>query len=272
MSSMNNKTKNIAFFGGSFNPPHNAHIKIGKYLIDNFDFDKVLYVPTYYTKHKDYNSIDSYEDRYNMIKLAVEDLCNIKNYNSINCKLNKNTDNSFNKLTDDNINNCTKIQISSIEKELYSLNRDYTYTYNVLKFLEEKDKIDNLNNKYTIVIGFDSIYNINTWYNYKSLINEYEFIIFDRKCDEINYNDNSCRGGYYPSENSSIDKKTYLDKFNSELNLKYIYKDNLELDDISSTYIRNKFSIYYKTNDDKIIEELNKHLNENVIKYILNNN
>ena len=267
MSSMNNKTKNIAFFGGSFNPPHIAHIKIGEYLLNNFNFDKILYVPTYYTKHKNYNSIDSYFDRYNMIKLAVEDMFNINTCKSNN----ENTEDNSDRYTNDKTNKYSKIQISDIEKELYSVNKDYTYTYNVLKFLEDKDKFKNENNKYTIVIGFDSIYNINTWYNYKNLLNDYDFIIFDRKNDEINDDEKNCMGGYHPPENSLIDKKTYLKKLNIELNLKFIYKDNLELDNISSSYIRNKFSIYYKTNDNKILNELNKYINENVIKYILNN-
>ena len=264
MSSMNSeKVNNIAFFGGSFNPPHISHIKIGKYLINNFDFDKILYVPTYYTKHKNFNSIESYEDRYNMINLAIEDISNIKSYKSTN-------DN--NKYTVDNNNKYLKIQISNIEKELYDVNKDYTYTYNVLKFLEEKDKLNDENNKYTIVIGFDSIYNIHTWYNYKNLLNEYEFIIFDRKCDEINNDNNTYRAGYYTPENSLLDKKSYLDILNKEFNLKYIYKDNIELYEISSSYIRNKFNIYYNTYDNKILDELKKYLNKNVIEYIINNN
>ena len=248
MSSMNNETKNVAFFGGSFNPPHIAHIKIGEYLINSFNFNKILYVPTYYTKHKNYNSIEAYEDRYNMIKLAIEDISNINIDNNIN----------------ENINNHPKIQISDIEKELYIIKKDYTYTYDVLKFLEDKDNLKNEINKYSIVIGFDSIYNIHTWHNYIDLINEYEFIIFDRKLNYV--------GEYHTPEYSFIDKELYLQKLNKELNLKYIYKDNLELEDISSSYIRDMINIFYKTNDSKILDNLSKYLNENVIEYIINNN
>lgn len=57
----------IAIFGGSFNPPHRMHEKIGLHLIENRIVDKVVYVPT----GNKYNKKDliSAEHRYNMLKL-----------------------------------------------------------------------------------------------------------------------------------------------------------------------------------------------------------
>ena len=237
MNSMNNKTKKIAFLGGSFNPPHIAHKSIIEYLLKNFDYDKILLVPSYYTKHKIYNSIDSYEDRLNMLNLSLDVI----------------------KKTNDNI------EVSNIEKALYDINKDFTYTYNVLKLLEEKNKKDNNSCEYYIIIGFDSIINIETWYNYKELIDEYKFIIFDRKEDIY---DNKVEN----KKNNTNEKNKYLEELNKKYNLKYTYIDNCDLASISSSYIRNKFNEYYKNNDNGILLELENYLDKEVIHYILNKN
>lgn len=62
----------IGIFGGSFNPPHNMHISIGKYLLDNHYLDKIVYVPTG-IKYEYKDNLESNKHRYNMLKLATKD-------------------------------------------------------------------------------------------------------------------------------------------------------------------------------------------------------
>lgn len=60
----------IGIFGGSFNPVHKMHKKIGKTLLEQGIIDKVIYVPTgnYYDKKE---LIDA-EHRYKMLKLMIQ--------------------------------------------------------------------------------------------------------------------------------------------------------------------------------------------------------
>ena len=61
----------IGIFGGSFNPPHNMHKKIGLKLIEKGYLDKVIYVPTG-DKYKKSNLVSA-KDRYKMLKLMIQD-------------------------------------------------------------------------------------------------------------------------------------------------------------------------------------------------------
>lgn len=65
----------IGIFGGSFNPPHNMHKKIGLELIEKGYLDKVIYVPTG-DKYQKKDLIDATK-RYDMVKLMIEDSENL---------------------------------------------------------------------------------------------------------------------------------------------------------------------------------------------------
>ena len=60
----------IGVFGGSFNPPHKMHLKIGLDLLNNNYLDKIIYVPTG-SKYKYKNNLFSDIDRLNMLKLMT---------------------------------------------------------------------------------------------------------------------------------------------------------------------------------------------------------
>ena len=141
--------KDVAIIGGCFDPVHNGHIEMIKYLVDNYIVDEVFVLPSYYSPHKDNESISSFNDRVNMLNLAIKDI--------------KNT------------------YINTFEEEYYKINNSKTYTYEVLNALKKKY----LNMRFHFVVGFDSIKNINTWHRYKELLNDYWFYIFDREDDEF---------------------------------------------------------------------------------------
>lgn len=58
----------IGFFGGSFNPPTNAHITLAKSAIKICNLEKVIFVPVgdFYEKKDLISGIH----RYNMLKIA----------------------------------------------------------------------------------------------------------------------------------------------------------------------------------------------------------
>ncbi len=61
----------IGIFGGSFNPIHIGHLVIAEAAWQEFGLEKVIFVPTGDTPHKDMHHIPK-ETRYRMVELAVE--------------------------------------------------------------------------------------------------------------------------------------------------------------------------------------------------------
>ena len=64
----------IAIYGGAFNPVHKGHIEIVKQLSEQFDFDKILIIPSKFSPHKSNNALVSDNDRLNMCKLAFNNI------------------------------------------------------------------------------------------------------------------------------------------------------------------------------------------------------
>jgi len=59
----------IAIFGGSFNPPHLAHVLAATVVLSRFDIDRLLVVPTF--QHPFAKSLVPYADRVKMCELAM---------------------------------------------------------------------------------------------------------------------------------------------------------------------------------------------------------
>ncbi len=63
----------IAFFGGTFDPPHCGHLAIARAAADRLCLDRVLFAPVGSQPLKQDSSVASFEDRVAMVKLAVAD-------------------------------------------------------------------------------------------------------------------------------------------------------------------------------------------------------
>ena len=61
----------IAFFGGSFDPPHLGHLAIAHALIKRFDLDEFVFVPAFHAPHKQSAPTSAF-DRYAMLCLATQ--------------------------------------------------------------------------------------------------------------------------------------------------------------------------------------------------------
>lgn len=133
------KTK-VGIMGGTFDPIHNGHLILAEYSKTVFNLDKILFIPTGKTPHKnnDYISSDTY--RYDMTLLAI------------NSNLN--------------------YHLSSIEIE----RKGITYTIDTIKYLQSKFK----DVEFYFILGSDSLYNINKWKGYKELLNLCNFIVAKR--------------------------------------------------------------------------------------------
>ena len=61
----------IGILGGSFNPPHKMHFKMGLDLINKDYADKIIYVPTG-SKYKYKNNLIADEHRFKMLELMIK--------------------------------------------------------------------------------------------------------------------------------------------------------------------------------------------------------
>ena len=60
----------VCLFGGTFDPIHEAHLRLAKEAMKRFSLDQVLFVPARNPPHKDLSSVTPYEDRWRMVEIA----------------------------------------------------------------------------------------------------------------------------------------------------------------------------------------------------------
>ncbi len=65
--------KKIAFYGGSFDPPHNGHLAIAHALTTRFMLDQFVFIPAFHAPHKTRKKPTSAYDRYAMLCLITEE-------------------------------------------------------------------------------------------------------------------------------------------------------------------------------------------------------
>lgn len=63
----------IGIFGGTFNPIHLGHIRLGQLVLDEIKLDKILYIPDNTPPHKSDRNLACGEDRLNMINISLKD-------------------------------------------------------------------------------------------------------------------------------------------------------------------------------------------------------
>ncbi|NVN98190.1 MAG: nicotinate (nicotinamide) nucleotide adenylyltransferase [Geobacteraceae bacterium] len=64
---------NIGLLGGTFNPIHNAHLRIAEAARDRLGLDKILFIPAATPPHKELDGEISFKHRCSMVALAIAD-------------------------------------------------------------------------------------------------------------------------------------------------------------------------------------------------------
>ena len=64
--------KRIGIFGGTFDPPHLAHLIAGAIAVEAFALDKLFLIPANVPPHKTGGNISSSEHRLTMTELAAQ--------------------------------------------------------------------------------------------------------------------------------------------------------------------------------------------------------
>jgi nicotinate-nucleotide adenylyltransferase len=131
-------------YQGTFNPIHNAHIEVAKYVHSKFNFEKIVFIPAFKPPHKNLQDFDMNNamHRLNMVELAVKDY--------------------------------PYFDVSAIE---YTRNKP-SYTFDtvtqIYEIVKPKDKIN-------FIIGTDAFAKIETWYKTEELKKLLNFILFVRE-------------------------------------------------------------------------------------------
>jgi nicotinate-nucleotide adenylyltransferase len=69
--------KRIAFYGGSFDPPHIGHFEIARKLVEQFSLDEFVFIPAFHAPHKKERKPTSAFHRFAMLALATNNLANV---------------------------------------------------------------------------------------------------------------------------------------------------------------------------------------------------
>lgn len=125
---------------GTFNPIHNAHLAMARYVKEHYDYDTILFIPAYKPPHKEIDD-DLANHRFQMVKLAVSGESNFG--------------------------------ISNIEFQ----NERFSYTYFTIEELYKRYKIEG---EIGFIIGFDAFREITDWYETDKLKRLVQFLVFVR--------------------------------------------------------------------------------------------
>lgn len=132
----------IGIYCGSFDPPHLGHLILPCACLQQFNLDKIIYIPSYVSVNKE-SHVASAKDRLHMLKLLIKN------------------------------NPLLEIERYEIEKN------NKTYTYETILYIKEKYGISKEN--LYLCIGSDWIDNLKDWKNFDIIIKNTNFIIFKRK-------------------------------------------------------------------------------------------
>lgn len=133
----------LCVFQGTFNPIHNAHLRLAEFVKDNFGYDKILFIPAFKPPHKDFDESLSHH-RLEMTKLVIEDM--------------------------------EGFEVSDIEFKREGL----SYTYLTISELYKTYEIEG---KIGFIIGTDAFEHLPEWYETDKLKELVNFIVFKRDKD-----------------------------------------------------------------------------------------
>lgn len=131
----------IGIMGGSFDPPHKAHLEIANASCEALGLDEIFFIPAFSAPLKPNPHSAGFGDRLEMLKIALK---------------------KFGK----------KYRILEIERERGGV----SYSVDTVKFLIEKIK----NARFFWIIGTDQLLSLHKWYNIEELAKLASFAVAKR--------------------------------------------------------------------------------------------
>jgi len=135
----------IGFFGGTFNPIHNAHINVALAARDKLGLDKVMLVIAADPPHKGNEFLAHQWARYDMVCAAVKEY--------------------------------PELEVSTVEFEL----APPSYSVKTLRLLKERSPNDEI----YFILGSDSFLKLERWYEYREIMKLCKFGVYLRGGDDV---------------------------------------------------------------------------------------
>jgi len=130
----------IGILGGTFNPIHNAHLRVAETTRDRLCLDRILFIPAATPPHKTLDGEISFEHRRNMVELAI----------------------AGNPL----------FAVSDMEQQ----RGGPSYTIDTLRELRRRSPGD----EFFFIIGSDSFQEISSWYNFVDIFSTANIVVVER--------------------------------------------------------------------------------------------
>jgi len=130
----------VGLLGGTFDPPHNAHVLCAQYTLDELQLDKVIFIPSGDHPFKRHAVVASANDRYTMVQLAIKDH--------------------------------PKFEVSDIEIKRHGI----TYTIDTI----EQIKGNHPDWELYLLIGADNIADFERWHRHEDILQQVTVVVFYR--------------------------------------------------------------------------------------------
>lgn len=137
--------RRIGILGGTFDPIHNGHLLLGEAAREQFDLDRVIFIPNNLAHLKNRAQVTSGDIRYQMVKMAI-------------------SDNPY--------FTCSRLEIDK---------PDGCYTVDTLQELKLMYPGDEL----YLILGADSVIGIDTWYKAKEILSSCIILTAVREEDDL---------------------------------------------------------------------------------------
>lgn len=134
---------NLAIFGGTFDPVHNAHVEVARAARRECFLDRILFIPAAQPPHKPGVCVAPYEHRYEMARLASMDH--------------------------------PAFEASRLESPA----KDHSRSYSIQTIRRVAAQLTH-HDRLFFLIGSDAFREITTWYLWRHIVREVEFIVVNR--------------------------------------------------------------------------------------------
>jgi len=208
----------LCLFFGTFNPIHNAHIAMAEFVLNEFSFDKIIFIPAYKPPHKNYDT-NLCKHRLEMVKLATK-------YNSafeVSDIEFRREGKSYTYLTILEIMKAQKLKDLSLRGECGAFDVAIAQSFNndeITTSHSSNAPRNDMINQLSFIIGTDAFKNIKTWYETDKLKNLIDFIIFKRENEIVEFNELK-KEGY----NFKFSKMPFFDISSTEIRKKVKNKE-----------------------------------------------
>ena len=134
------RRQRIGIFGGTFDPPHLAHLIIADQALHQLELDKVIFVPAYLPPHKEKGAEGTPSQRYAMLEKAIS--------------------------------GCREFDVTSIEID----RKGVSYTIDTLRHIKTKFRNANL----FLIVGGDNYRQLENWKSANEIRKLVTFVVYNR--------------------------------------------------------------------------------------------